>query len=81
MAETAKILNPTKKVLLPDLKAGCSLADSCPPADFAAFKKEHPNHIVVSYVNTSAEIKTLCSLQMYLLFLITYRNPFLEVKV
>ena len=56
MAETAKILNPKKKVLLPDLKAGCSLADSCPPADFAAFKKEHPNHIVVSYVNTSAEI-------------------------
>ena len=59
MAETAKILNPSKKVLLPDLKAGCSLADSCPPADFAAFKKEHPNHIVVSYVNTSAEIKAL----------------------
>ncbi|NLP59164.1 quinolinate synthase NadA [Lutibacter sp. B1] len=59
MAETAKILNPTKKVLLPDLKAGCSLADSCPPADFAAFKKQHPNHLVVSYVNTSAEIKAL----------------------
>ncbi|NQV77574.1 MAG: quinolinate synthase NadA, partial [Lutibacter sp.] len=59
MAETAKILNPSKKVLLPDLKAGCSLADSCPPDDFAAFKKEHPNHLVVSYVNTSAEIKAL----------------------
>jgi quinolinate synthase len=59
MAETAKILNPTKKVLLPDLKAGCSLADSCPPSEFAAFKKKYPNHIVVSYVNTSAEIKAL----------------------
>ena len=59
MAETAKILNPSKKVLLPDLKAGCSLADSCPPAEFAEFKKQHPNHIVVSYVNTSAEIKAL----------------------
>lgn len=59
MAETAKILNPKKKVLLPDLKAGCSLADSCPPADFAAFKKAHPNHMVVSYVNTSADIKAL----------------------
>lgn len=59
MAETAKILNPTKKVLLPDLNAGCSLADSCPPADFKAFKKQHPNHLVVSYVNTSAEIKAL----------------------
>lgn len=59
MAETAKILNPTKKVLLPDLKAGCSLADSCPPDDFAKFKEQHPNHLVVSYVNTSAEIKAL----------------------
>jgi len=59
MAETAKILNPSKKVLLPDLKAGCSLADSCPPNEFAAFKKLHSNHIVVSYVNTSAEIKAL----------------------
>ena len=59
MAETAKILNPSKKVLLPDLKAGCSLADSCPPNEFAAFKKKYPNHIVVSYVNTSAEIKAL----------------------
>lgn len=59
MAETAKILNPTKKVVLPDLKAGCSLAESCPPTDFEAFKKKHPNHLVVSYVNTSAEIKAL----------------------
>lgn len=59
MAETAKILNPTKKVVLPDLKAGCSLADSCPPNDFEAFIKQHPNHVVVSYVNTSAEIKAL----------------------
>jgi len=59
MAETAKILNPEKLVLLPDLKAGCSLADSCPPVEFAAFKKAHPDHLVVSYVNTSAEIKAL----------------------
>ena len=62
MAETAKIINPTKKVLLPDLKAGCSLADSCPPEDFAAFKSKHPNAIVVSYINCSAEIKTLSDL-------------------
>ncbi len=59
MAETAKILNPNKKVVLPDFKAGCSLADSCPPADFAAFKKQHPDHIVVTYINCSAEIKAL----------------------
>ncbi|AEW86346.1 quinolinate synthetase complex subunit A [Flavobacterium columnare ATCC 49512] len=59
MAETAKILNPTKKVVLPDLKAGCSLADSCPTADFESFVKQHPNHIVISYVNTSASIKAL----------------------
>lgn len=59
MAETAKILNPNKTVLLPDLRAGCSLADSCPPADFKAFKEQHPNHMVVSYVNTSADIKAL----------------------
>ena len=59
MAETAKILNPTKKVILPDLKAGCSLADSCPPELFKTFKKQHPNHIVITYVNCSAEIKTL----------------------
>lgn len=59
MAETAKILNPEKKVLLPDLKAGCSLAESCPPADFKAFVEKHPGHVVVSYINCSAEIKTL----------------------
>src|SRR6056300_1995130 len=59
MAETAKIINPTKKVLLPDLKAGCSLADSCPPNDFAKFKAQHPNSVVVTYINCSAEIKAL----------------------
>jgi len=59
MAETAKILNPTKKVLLPDLKAGCSLADSAPADLFSAFKKQHPNHIVISYINCTAEIKAL----------------------
>jgi quinolinate synthase len=59
MAETAKILNPHKKVLLPDLRAGCSLADSCPPDRFAAFKAEHPDHLVISYINCSAEIKAL----------------------
>lgn len=59
MAETAKIINPSKKVLLPDLKAGCSLADSCPPSDFASFKALHPQATVVSYINCSAEIKAL----------------------
>jgi quinolinate synthase len=59
MAETAKILNPDKLVLLPDLNAGCSLADSCPPKEFAAFKAAHPNHLVVSYINCSAEIKAM----------------------
>lgn len=59
MAETAKILNPTKKVVLPDLKAGCSLAESAPADKFKAFKDAHPDHLVVSYVNTSAEIKAL----------------------
>lgn len=59
MAETAKIINPGKKVLLPDLKAGCSLADSCPPADFKAFIDAHPGHAVVTYVNCSAEVKAL----------------------
>ncbi|MGB1020197.1 MAG: quinolinate synthase NadA [Flavobacteriaceae bacterium] len=59
MAETAKIINPTKKVLLPDLKAGCSLADSCPPKAFAAFKAQHPEAVVVTYINCSAEIKTM----------------------
>lgn len=59
MAETAKILNPDKLVLLPDLTAGCSLADSCPPDAFAQFKAAHPDHIVVSYINCSAEIKAM----------------------
>jgi len=59
MAETAKILNPNKLVLLPDLDAGCSLADSCPPEDFRAFKAKHPDHIVISYINCTAEIKAL----------------------
>lgn len=59
MAETAKILNPTKKVLLPDLNAGCSLSDSCPPPLFKAFKDKHPDHIVISYINCSAGIKAL----------------------
>ena len=59
MAETAKILNPNKKVVLPDLKAGCSLAESCPPNDFKVFKDAHPDHIVVTYINCSAEIKAL----------------------
>ena len=62
MAETAKIINPSKKVLLPDLKAGCSLADSCPPDDFAAFKAIHPDALVVSYINCSAEVKMLSDL-------------------
>jgi quinolinate synthase len=59
MAETAKILSPTKKVLLPDLKAGCSLADTCPPNLFSEFKKKYPDHIVITYVNCSAGIKAL----------------------
>ena len=59
MAETAKILNPNKLVLLPDLAAGCSLADSCPPDKFAAFKAKYPDHIVISYINCTAEIKAL----------------------
>lgn len=62
MAETAKILNPGKKVLLPDLDAGCSLADSCPADDFREFKKQYPDHFVVSYINCSAEMKTLSDL-------------------
>ncbi|WEK36893.1 MAG: quinolinate synthase NadA [Candidatus Pseudobacter hemicellulosilyticus] len=59
MAETAKILNPTKKVLLPDLKAGCSLADSAPPILFKKFRDQYPDHIVISYINCSAGIKAL----------------------
>lgn len=59
MAETAKILNPDKKVLLPDLEAGCSLADSCPAIPFQTFKAEYPEHMVISYINCSAEIKAM----------------------
>ena len=59
MAETAKMLSPTKKVLLPDLKAGCSLADSCPAPVFRKFKEKYPDHVVVSYINCTAELKTL----------------------
>jgi quinolinate synthase len=59
MAETAKILSPTKKVLIPDLKAGCSLSDSCPPDLFRKFKEQHPDHTVISYINCSAGIKAL----------------------
>jgi len=59
MAETAKILNPGKKVVIPDLKAGCSLSDSCPPPLFKKFKEQHPDHVVVSYINCSAGIKAL----------------------
>ncbi len=57
MAETAKILSPQKKVLLPDLNAGCSLADSCPTEDFEVFRRKYPDHVIISYVNTTAEIK------------------------
>jgi quinolinate synthase len=59
MAETAKILNPGKKVLLPDLLAGCSLSDSCPPSVFKVFREAHPDHLVISYINCSAGIKAL----------------------
>ena len=59
MAETAKILAPDSKVLIPDLNAGCSLADSCPPDEFKRFIDNHPDHLVISYVNTTAEIKTM----------------------
>jgi quinolinate synthase len=59
MAETAKLLNPTRKVLVPDLNAGCSLADSCPTNEFKKFIEQHPDHIVVTYINCTAEIKAL----------------------
>ncbi|GAB3923468.1 quinolinate synthase NadA [Mucilaginibacter myungsuensis] len=59
MAETAKILSPTKKVILPDMKAGCSLADSCPPHLFAKFKEKYPDHLVITYVNCTAELKAM----------------------
>ena len=57
MAEVAKILSPSKKVILPDINAGCSLEDSCKVDDFRKFKQRYPNHIVVTYINCSAEIK------------------------
>jgi quinolinate synthase len=59
MAETAKLLNPEKKVVIPDLNAGCSLADSCPPAEFKKFKEQYPDHVVISYINCTAEIKAM----------------------
>ncbi len=59
MAETAKILSPEKKVLIPDTEAGCSLAESCPPEDFKKFKEKYPDHKVISYINCTAEIKAL----------------------
>lgn len=59
MAETAKILNPEKLVLLPDLEAGCSLAESCPAAEFKKFREEHPGHIAITYINCTAEVKAL----------------------
>ena len=59
MAETAKMLSPQKKVLLPDLKAGCSLADSCPAPVFRKFREQYPDHVVISYINCTAELKTL----------------------
>lgn len=62
MAETAKILNPDKLVLLPDMKAGCSLADSAPADAFRAFREQHPQHVVISYINCSAEVKALSDL-------------------
>ena len=59
MAETAKILSPDKIVVLPDMNAGCSLEDSCPPEQFAAFRAQHPDHIALTYINSSAEVKAL----------------------
>ena len=59
MGEVAKILSPQKKVLVPDLKAGCSLEDSCPPAEFKKFREAHPDHISLTYINCSAEVKAL----------------------
>ena len=59
MAETAKILSPQKTVILPDMDAGCSLEDSCPPDQFAAFRAAHPDHIALTYINCSAAVKAL----------------------
>src|SRR5699024_10459157 len=62
MAETAKLLNPERKVLVPDMDAGCSLADSCPPHKFKKFIDAHPDHKVITYINCSAEIKAMSDL-------------------
>jgi quinolinate synthase len=62
MAETAKILNPASTVVVPDLEAGCSLADGCPPDEFARFLERHPGHVVISYVNCSARVKAMSDL-------------------
>ena len=59
MAETAKIINPAKKVILPDVNAGCSLADSCTPVEFKKFIDANPDHMVITYINCSAEIKAM----------------------
>lgn len=59
MGQTAKILNPDRRLLLPDLQAGCSLSDSCPPKLFKKFRDDHPDHLVVTYINCSAEIKAM----------------------
>ena len=59
MAEVAKILNPMKNVIIPDLKAGCSLEQSCPSHSFKKFKEQNPDHLIISYINCSAEIKAL----------------------
>lgn len=59
MAETAKILNPEKTVVIPDMQAGCSLSDSCPPDKFAEFRRKHPDHLAITYINCSAEVKAL----------------------
>ena len=67
MAETAKILNPDKKVLIPDMKAGCSLAESAPADKFAVFKSKHPDHKVISYINCTAEIKSTFRCHLYFL--------------
>ena len=64
MAETAKILSPQKTVILPDMDAGCSLEDSCPPDQFAAFRAQHPDAIALTYINCSAAVKALSDVEM-----------------
>jgi len=78
MAETAKILSPQKKVIIPDTEAGCSLADSCPSDEFRKFVNQHPDHTVISYVNTTAEIKTMtdiCCTSTNALQIVNYLPP------